>query len=60
MDPENFVVRKQIWAVRYPERFYPVIDFDWQAEQLRREREEEVARGVCGPDGCPLPQKRSQ
>lgn len=22
LDPENFDVRKQIWAVRYPERFY--------------------------------------
>lgn len=60
MDPENFVIRKQIWAVRYPDKFYPVIDFDWQGEQLRRERQEEVARGVCGPDGCPLPQRRSQ
>ncbi len=60
MDPENFVIRKQIWAVRYPEKFYPTIEFDWQAEQLQREREEEVARGVCGPDGCPIPQKRTQ
>ncbi len=60
MDPENFVIRKQIWAVRYPEKFYPAIDFDWQGEQLRREREEEIARGVCGPDGCPIPQKRNQ
>ncbi len=60
MDPENFVIRKQIWAVRYPEKFYPTIDFDWQGEQLRREREEEIARGVCGPDGCPIPQKRNQ
>ena len=60
MDPENFVIRKQIWAVRYPDKFYPVIDFDWQGEQLRRDRQEEVARGVCGPDGCPLPQSRSR
>jgi tetratricopeptide (TPR) repeat protein len=59
MDPENFVIRKQIWAVRYPEKFYPTIDFDWQGEQLRRDREEEIARGVCGPDGCPLPRKSS-
>ncbi len=58
MDPENLVIRKQIWAVRHPERFHPTIDWDWQKEQLRREREEEVARGVCGPDGCPLPPRR--
>ncbi len=59
LDPESLVIRKQIWAVRYPEKFYPIIDWDWQREQLRREREEEVARGVCGPDGCPLPRKSS-
>jgi hypothetical protein len=58
MDPENLVIRKQIWAVSHPERFHPTIDWDWQKEQLRREREEEVARGVCGPDGCPLPPRR--
>jgi len=58
MDPENLVIRKQIWAVRHPERFHPTIDWDWQKEQLRQEREEEVARGVCGPDGCPLPPRR--
>ncbi|MDP9351912.1 MAG: tetratricopeptide repeat protein, partial [Chloroflexota bacterium] len=55
LDPESLVIRKQIWAVRHPEKFHPTIDWDWQKEQLRREREEEVARGVCGPDGCPLP-----
>lgn len=57
MDPENFVLRKQIWMLRQPERFHPVIDFAWQKEQLARERaEEEAARQAeCGPDGCPLP-----
>ncbi len=60
MDPENFVIRKQIWALKYPERFYPTIDFDWQQAQLRIERDAEVARGVCGPDGCPIPQKPRQ
>jgi tetratricopeptide (TPR) repeat protein len=57
LDPENFVIRKQIWAVRYPKRFHPEIDWDWQDEQLQREREQEIAEGVCGPDGCPLPLK---
>ena len=38
-DPDNYVIRKQIWAVEHPERFYPTIDFAWQKEQLARERE---------------------
>ncbi len=37
LDPANFTVRKQIWMVEHPERFYPKIDFDWQKEQLARE-----------------------
>ncbi len=37
-DPDNYVIRKQIWAVEHPERFYPTIDFAWQGEQLVRER----------------------
>ncbi len=60
LDPESFVIRKQIWAVTRPEKFHPTIDWDWQQEQLRREREEEVARGVCGPDGCPLPRQHGR
>jgi tetratricopeptide (TPR) repeat protein len=55
MDPENLVIRKQIWAARYPERFHPTIDWDWQKRQLAEERADEVARRICGPDGCPLP-----
>jgi tetratricopeptide (TPR) repeat protein len=37
LDPPNFTVRKQIWMVQHPERFYPTIDFDWQKEQLKLE-----------------------
>ncbi len=36
-DPANYTVRKQIWMVRHPEKFYPTIDFDWQTEQLVKE-----------------------
>ena len=54
-DPENLVIRKQIWAALHPEKFHPTIDWDWQQERLARERAEEIAAGVCGPDGCPLP-----
>lgn len=55
LDPGNFTIRKQIWSVEHPEKFYPTIDFDWQGGQLAAEREQELAAGVCGPDGCPLP-----
>ena len=37
LDPPNFTVRKQIWMVEHPEKFYPTIDFAWQKEQLERE-----------------------
>ncbi len=55
LDPESFTIRKQIWAVEHPEKFFPTIDFGWQEEQLAMEREREIAEGICGPDGCPLP-----
>jgi hypothetical protein len=44
-DPENFLIRKQIWAVEHPEKFHPSIDFDWQKKRLRQEREAEIAAG---------------
>ena len=55
LDPANFTIRKQIWVVTHPEKFFPTIDFGWQQEQLMAERERELAEGSCGPDGCPLP-----
>jgi hypothetical protein len=55
LDPENLTIRKQIWAAEHPERFHPEIDFGWQQGQLREERAAEVAAGICGPDGCPVP-----
>jgi tetratricopeptide (TPR) repeat protein len=57
MDPENFVLRKQIWLLKYPEKFHPTIDFAWQKEQVARERAEEEAmrQASCGPEGCALP-----
>ena len=54
-DPANFTIRKQIWAAEYPEKFFPTIDFAWQQKQLAAEREREMAEGICGPDGYPLP-----
>jgi hypothetical protein len=38
LDPQNFVIRKQIWALEHPEQFYPKINFEWQREQLAAER----------------------
>ena len=34
LDPGNFIVRKQIWAVEHPDKFYPQIDHEWQKERL--------------------------
>ena len=37
LEPDNYVIRKQIWAVEHPERFYNgKVDFDWQKEQLEQ------------------------
>ncbi len=37
LDPDNFVIRSQIWAVEHPEHFYPVVDRHWQEQQLLKE-----------------------
>ena len=37
LDPDNFLVRSQIWVVEHPERFYPAVDRDWQELQLVKE-----------------------
>jgi tetratricopeptide (TPR) repeat protein len=37
LDPDNFVIRSQIWAVEHPEHFYPVVDREWQELQLLKE-----------------------
>ena len=37
LDPNNYLIRKQIWAVENPERFYEGdVDYDWQREQLAK------------------------
>ncbi|MCZ8516967.1 tetratricopeptide repeat protein [Paenibacillus filicis] len=58
LDPDNFLIRKQRWYIRYPEKFSPAIDIDWQQLQLEKERREEaLLQGAsdCGPDGCVIP-----
>jgi hypothetical protein len=35
LDPDNYIILKQIWAVENPDRFYAGdIDYDWQREQM--------------------------
>ena len=37
IDPKNLIVRKQLWAVENPERFYDgAVDFPWQREQMEK------------------------
>ena len=37
MEPDNFVVRKQIWAVEHPDKFYEgSIETSWQREQISK------------------------
>ena len=32
--PDNYIIRKQVWAVEHPERFYgDEVDYDWQRQQ---------------------------
>jgi hypothetical protein len=37
LDPDNFVIRSQIWAIEHPEHFWPAVDRDWQEFQLLKE-----------------------
>ena len=39
MEPDNEIIKHQVWAVENPERFYQgAIDLDWQRQQDRRRR----------------------
>lgn len=37
VDPDNFIIRSQIWSIEHPEKFWPEVDRRWQEEQLLRE-----------------------
>ncbi|MFQ5808886.1 MAG: tetratricopeptide repeat protein, partial [Armatimonadota bacterium] len=40
LDPENWIIHKQIWAVENPDRFYEgSVDYGWQKQELRREKD---------------------
>ena len=38
LDPGNWIIHKQIWAIEHPEQFYPSINTNWQKEQLQQEK----------------------
>lgn len=40
LDPGNWRIRKQIWALKHPDKFYGEkgIDWSWQKEQIEREK----------------------
>ena len=44
LDPKNWLIRKQLWAVETPEAFYEGnVDYGWQKEQMVREEAAQVA-----------------
>jgi hypothetical protein len=58
LDTDNFLIRKQRWYIRNPEKFSPTIDIEWQQKQLEKEKAEEslLKDGLdCGPEGCVIP-----
>ena len=39
LEPDNWIIRKQVWAIENPERFYSgAVDFAWQKEQIAQDR----------------------
>jgi tetratricopeptide (TPR) repeat protein len=40
LDPDNWRIRKQIWAIENPDKFYTgdSPDYGWQSEQLKKEK----------------------
>ena len=37
VEPDNFNIRKQIWAVEHPDKFYDgKVDYAWQREQMEK------------------------
>ncbi len=39
LDPKNWIIHKQIWAVEHPDKFYDGnVDYGWQKAQLEAEK----------------------
>ncbi len=42
LDPQNWIIHKQIWAVEHPDKFYNGdVDYGWQKTQLESEKSEQ-------------------
>lgn len=42
LDPQNWIIHKQIWAVEHPDKFYKGdVDYGWQKAQLEAEKSEQ-------------------
>ena len=41
LDPQNWIIRKQLWAIEHPEAFYDgPVDYTWQRRQQEQEDRE--------------------
>lgn len=61
LDTDNFLIRKQRWYLRFPDKFTPDIDIKWQQQQLKSEKSAEAAMNKgedCGPEGCIIPKSK--
>ena len=39
IDPDNYIIRKQIWAIENPEKFYSgKIDYNWQKNNIKQNK----------------------
>jgi len=39
LEPDNYIIRKQVWAVENPDRFYDAgVGYDWQRQQIEQGR----------------------
>lgn len=37
LEPDNYIIRKQLWAIENPDRFYAgPVDYEWQRRQLEQ------------------------
>jgi len=42
LDPQNWIIRKQLWAIEHPEAFYEGnVDYAWQKKQQAQEDSEQ-------------------
>jgi tetratricopeptide (TPR) repeat protein len=46
LEPDNWRIHKQIWAIEHPEKFYTgdTPDYDWQRQELTREKSSHKTR----------------